>query len=242
MKYLKKFLVSALLSSLSILKSIPVLSMPTSNVIKYVSTDLPLKLDLHHGLGTNISFSDVNQTIETIFLDNKSFVSLNLNGCLSEDNSRPCPANSAPTLIHLSTIDPLVLPGVSNVNRSAGQNSLLTVVTTDQKKQRFTYVFNLTVAELDERIPHLALVRIYPKPEDFFQATQLTTPQAVNRLKIGFNIAMMRGDYNANSIIPLRIKRFIEGLNLGDKLESAPAYGLSLSLVSNLIDLGTPKQ
>jgi hypothetical protein len=234
-------LASAFIFGLTILNAGLAFSMPTSNVIKYTSVDTPLKIDLHNGLGTNISFNDVNQTIETIFLDNKSFISLNLNGCLSDDNSRSCPPNSSPTLIHLSLVDLLVLPGVANVNQSAGQNSLLTVVTTDVKKQRYTYVFNLTVSNLEEKIPHVALVRIYPKPNEFFENTQLTTPQAINRLKLGFRLATIRGDYDPNSITVLRIQRFIEGLNLGDKLESASSYGLPLSLVSNLIDLGTAK-
>jgi hypothetical protein len=242
MKNLRFYLLLTTIFSSVTLNSQLALSVPTSNTIKYVSTETPLKVNLHNGLGTNISFSDVNQSIETIFLDNKSFVSLNLNGCLSEDNSRSCPPNSAPTLIHLSTIDPLTLPGVTNVNQLAGQNSLLTVITTDVKKQKYTYIFNLNVSNLDEGMPHVALVRIYPKPNEFFENTQLTTPQGIDRLKIGFRLAMMRGDYSPNSITPLRIQRFIDGLNMGDKLESAPSYGLPLSLVSNLIDLGTSKQ
>jgi hypothetical protein len=232
---------SVIISSLILLNSKAVFSMPTSNIIKYVSTETPLKVNLHNGLGTNISFSDVNQSIETIFLDNKSFISLNLNGCLSDDNSRSCPPNSSPTLIHLSTIDPLTLPGVTNVNQLAGQNALLTVITTDIKKRKYTYIFNLNISNLDESMPHIALVRIQPKPDEFFENTQLTTPQVVNRLKTGFKLATIRGDYAENSIISLRIQRFIEGLNLGDKLESASSYGLSLSTISNLIELGTPK-
>jgi hypothetical protein len=43
-----------------------------------------LPIELRPGLGTNLIFEGVNQSIETIFLDNMSFVSMNHNGCIEK--------------------------------------------------------------------------------------------------------------------------------------------------------------
>jgi hypothetical protein len=49
-----------------------------------------LPIELRPGLGVNLIYEGVNQTIETIFLDNMSFVSMNHNGCIEKG----CPPNS----------------------------------------------------------------------------------------------------------------------------------------------------
>jgi hypothetical protein len=137
-------------------------SLSDSKIIQY---EFPQKrvgtIELLPGLGTNINFDPVNQIIQTIFLDNQSHLSMNTNGCLASEGK--CPENSPiPTLIHLSLIDDIELPGVIHVNKQAAHNSLLTVVTVDSQKRRHTYLFALKLLNKSSGRKHIALVQIVP--------------------------------------------------------------------------------
>jgi hypothetical protein len=120
----------------------------------------PMTINLHPGQGTNISFDEVGQTIETIFLDNKSFVALTMNGCLGAD----CNGTAPPTLVHLSMIDDIELAGVSRTNKKAAQKSLLTITTTDTRGQKFVYIFALRLLS-KTRGQNVALIQFVPKPK-----------------------------------------------------------------------------
>jgi hypothetical protein len=242
------------------------LSLPSSDVVKYIYSDRhAVKLELHPGLGTNISFDDVSQTIETIFLDNKSFISLTTNGCISEAADKVCPPNSAPSLIHLSPIDSLNLPGVVKVNKSAGGKSLLTVITRDTRKKRHTYVFNIKIANPGKEFPHVALIRVSPKPTPIATKVvnspivpqkaavispvpqsrkievQETNQQNIDLFIAGFELATNRGDYKGDYDGHEQVENFISVLKKGSKFEVASEYGLSIERVFNLINLGRTK-
>jgi hypothetical protein len=253
--------------SLSSIKSDLALSSPSSDVVKYIYSDRnAVKLELHPGLGTNISFDDVSETVETIFLDNKSFISLTTNGCISETADKVCPPNSAPSLIHLSTIDSLNLPGVIKVNKSAGGKSLLTVITRDTRKKRHTYVFNLKIANPAKEFPHVALIRVSPKPTPTATKVvaspvipqkiavvnpepqppkievQETNQQNIDRFRAGFELATNRGDYRGDYEGHEQVENFISALKRGGKFELASEYGLSVERVFNIIQLGSTKK
>jgi hypothetical protein len=243
------------------------LSSPSSDVVKYIYSDRnAVKLELHPGLGTNISFDDVSETIETIFLDNKSFISLTTNGCLSAAADKVCPPNSAPSLIHLSPIDSLNLPGVVKTNKSAGGKSLLTVITRDPRKKRHTYVFNLKIANPAKEFPHVALIRVSPKPTPIApkvvdspvipQKTaaispvsqspkievQETNQQNIDRFIAGFELSTNRGDYKGDYDGHEQVQNFILALKKGSKFEVASEYGLSVERVFYIIQLGSTKR
>jgi hypothetical protein len=120
----------------------------------------PMTINLHPGQGTNISFEEVGQTIETIFLDNKSFVALTMNGCLGGD----CGNATAPTLVHLSMIDDVELPGVIRTNKKAAQKSLLTISTVDGRGQKYVYIFALRLLT-KTRGQNVALIQFITKPK-----------------------------------------------------------------------------
>jgi hypothetical protein len=241
------------------------LSSPSSDVVKYIYSDRnAVKLELHPGLGTNISFDDVSETIETIFLDNKSFISLTTNGCLSAAADKVCPPNSAPSLIHLSPIDSLNLPGVVKVNKSARGKSLLTVITRDARKKRHTYVFNLKIANPAKEFPHVALIRVTPKPTVTKVVTspvipqktaavnpepplpkietQETNQQNIDRFIAGFELSTNRGDYKGDYDGHEQVENFISALKKGSKFEVASEYGLSVERVFYIIQLGSTKR
>ena len=237
MKYAQVWLISMVVTAGI---AFPSVSTPTSKTLDYSNYDEPLRIELHSGLGTNISFDAVQETIETIFLDNKSFISLHTNGCVADLNGRACPANSAPTLVHLSIIDDISLSGVALTNRKARNVSMLTVVTSDRRKQKRNYVFNIRAVNLPETRPHIALVRVAPKLTYMPSNIVLTTPEKIEYLKSGFRLAVFRGDYKFNFPRYTNIQRFITALSTGEKLQFAADYDLPLETISNLIKLGTP--
>jgi hypothetical protein len=154
-------LTSLAMIGLSVTNLAPAFGSPSSQIVKYESPQQEvLTINLHPGLGTNISFDAVNQTVETIFLDNQSNISMNTNGCLPTE--RTCPAGSAPTLIHLSLIDEIELPGVIRVNKQAANKSLLTVVSLDANRQKHTYIFTLKLFGKNDPKPHVALIQLVP--------------------------------------------------------------------------------
>lgn len=158
----------------------PALALPPSDIIQYQSPQQEvLTINLHSGLGTNISFNAVNETVETMFLDNQSYISLTTDGCLSKSETQPCASGSAPTLVHLSLIDDIELPGVIRVNKRAGHKSLLTVVTNDARRQKKTYVFTLKLFGKNDSQRHVALIQIVPTaPKPIVKVTTVGTPKS----------------------------------------------------------------
>jgi hypothetical protein len=161
---LSKICLSAIaLLSWSAANGTPAFALPPSDIVQYQSPQQEvLTINLHSGLGTNISFNAVNETVETMFLDNQSYISLTTDGCLSKSETQPCASGSAPTLVHLSLIDDIELPGVIRVNKRAGHKSLLTVVTNDARRQKKTYVFTLKLFGQNDSQRHVALIQIVP--------------------------------------------------------------------------------
>ena len=156
-------LTSIALVGWSVYKGTPAFALPSSDIVQYQSPQQEvLTINLHSGLGTNISFNAVNETVETMFLDNQSYISLTTDGCLSKSETQPCASGSAPTLVHLSLIDDIELPGVIRVNKRAGHKSLLTVVTNDARRQKKTYVFTLKLFGKNDSQRHVALIQIVP--------------------------------------------------------------------------------
>ncbi len=237
-----------------IAKEISIDNLSDSKIIEYKFPQVKVAtIELSPGLGTNISFDNVNQTIETIFLDNQSHISINTNGCLTSEGR--CPDNSrVPTLIHLALIDEIELPGVIRVNKQAAHNSLLTVVTIDAEKKRQTYLFALRLLKKNSGRKHIALVRIVPtvtklaigKSNSKAGSSGLIPPNLritdskhIGYLTEGFKLAVDRGDYQFNFVEYRAINSFIKAVNRsGARLDSAPLYGLKLDVIDNLVSLG----
>ncbi|AFY97147.1 hypothetical protein Cha6605_6324 (plasmid) [Chamaesiphon minutus PCC 6605] len=158
-------------------------ALPPSDIIQYQSPQQEvLTINLHSGLGTNISFNAVNETVETMFLDNQSYISLTTDGCLSKSETQPCAPGSAPTLVHLSLIDDIELPGVIRVNKRAGHKSLLTVVTNDAHRQKKTYVFTLKLFGKNDSQRHVALIQIVPTaPKPIVKVATVVTPKSKSK-------------------------------------------------------------
>ena len=177
---------------LSICSLAPAFGLAPSEIVKYQSPQQEvLTINLHSGLGTNISFNAVNETVETMFVDNQSYISVNTDGCLVGSQTQTCPPGSAPTLIHLSLIDDIELPGVIRVNKRAGHKSLLTVVTVDARRQKKTYIFTLKLFGKNDSQRHVALIQMVP-----------TLPPADTRISATPNQVKPRARLKASALVP----------------------------------------
>jgi hypothetical protein len=177
---------------LSICSLTPAFGLAPSEIVKYQSPQQEvLTINLHSGLGTNISFNAVNETVETMFVDNQSYISVNTDGCLVGSQTQTCPPGSAPTLIHLSLIDDIELPGVIRVNKRAGHKSLLTVVTTDARRQKKTYIFTLKLFGKNDSQRHVALIQMVP-----------TLPASDTRISATPNKVKPRARLKATAFVP----------------------------------------
>jgi hypothetical protein len=177
---------------LSICSLAPAFGLAPSEIVKYQSPQQEvLTINLHSGLGTNISFNAVNETVETMFVDNQSYISVNTDGCLVGSQTQTCPPGSAPTLIHLSLIDDIELPGVIRVNKRAGHKSLLTVVTTDARRQKKTYIFTLKLFGKNDSQRHVALIQMVP-----------TLPALDTRISATPNKVKPRARLKATALVP----------------------------------------
>lgn len=203
-----------------------------------------LPIDLRPGLGVNLIYEGVNQTIETIFLDNMSFVSMNHNGCIQKD----CPPNSSPTVVHLSLIDKIDLAGVIGVNNQAGKKSLLTILAKDDKGQRFSYVFVIRYLPANSPKVHVATINFVQKTPAFTPPVVAVTPpppdpniesrQTAKYLFAGLKKAIDRGELKDKDTIA-KINKYIIAVHQGARFDSAPSFGLDLNLIARLASLGT---
>jgi hypothetical protein len=91
------------------------------------------------GTGVTLNFVGVNQLVETVLIDNRSFVSLSNNGCLTGIQAQ-CVRNQA-SLLHVTLTDNFNVPGYSLVNRI--NSALLTIETIDPEKRHHQYLFRV---------------------------------------------------------------------------------------------------
>ena len=196
-----------------------------------------LPIELRPGLGVNLIFEHVNQKIETIFLDNMSFVSMNHNGCINKD----CPPNSSPTVIHMSLIDKIDLAGVIGVNNQAGKKSLLTILAKDEKGKQFSYVFVIRYLPANSPKAHVATINFVqktptftpPSPPPIADSPKQTARQLFNGLKK----AVAQGEIDEETFD--KINKYIMAVSQGARFDSAPSFGLDMNLITRLASLGS---
>jgi hypothetical protein len=191
-----------------------------------------LDVDLYPGVGTTLNFGNVGEKVESIVLNNKSFVGLTTNTCMGQDK-----CEASPTIINIALIDKLDIDGVRNVNRKAKQ-AVLTVSTNDSKGKTKIYIFNLRLAK--KNAPAIALIDFVPAPVSP-QTNYLTTlkerveliANLVAGLKLG-NEKNIFKDYPKGQFEA--VKNTILAVNNGQELSVAAAsYGADMSLISKLI-------
>lgn len=195
------------------------------------SPNIP-KIELSPGYGVNISFIKSDEIVEKVWLDNPTFATLDVDGCLSTEG-RECDKEGA-TVVHLRQITPLKVPQLPNSN-----TSLLTVVAKG-KLGRKVYLFQV---DMSDKKPNYHTIEITPdintSPEttDFYNIKNSNTLQSLSR---GLKIINNQGLISSDSRLWSRIRTLLIKIRMGESINSAARQsGISMQLVNRLIELGS---
>lgn len=192
--------------------------------------EIPL-IELSPGYGVNISFINSGEIIEKVWLDNPTFVSLDVDGCLS-GLRRECKSMGA-TVLHLRRIKPLNLPQLPKTN-----SSLLTVVARGKSGRR-VYVFRVTMGS---KKPKYHTIEVTPTINVEGKIANLNKNGNIINfflIKRGLKIVQQQRLILPTSHLYKRIEQFLSSVKTGNSIhDSARKNGISLQLVNRLIELG----
>ena len=199
------------------------------------------RIELSPGYGVNISFIPTGEIVEKVWLDNPSFATLDMDGCLvsfggsdsrSHSQENQCQQNGAKVL-HLRRINPINFPGLPRTN-----STLLTVVTNSSYGQRL-YLFQVAIGSDDPQYYTLEIVPNSPASGNTRYRSIVDSTldwQVFNR---GLAVANSRGLVYPGQPLYTRIQNFLRSVQAGEEIESAASTsGISMDLVRRLGELG----
>lgn len=189
------------------------------------------KIELSPGYGMNISFIRNGEIVEKVWLDNPTFASLDVDGCLSVEG-KECDKEGA-TVVHLRQITPLKVPQLPNSN-----TSLLTVITKG-KAGRKLYLFQVDMSDKKPNYHTIEItpdINISPETTEFHNIKNSNTLKQISR---GLRIINNQGIINRESRLWSRITNFLIEVRMGEPVNTAARKsGISMQLVNRLIELG----
>lgn len=212
------------------LSSLPVLAAPTLTGIIQVTAgeSTPVTISLSPGHGVNISFIPTGEVIEKVWLDDPSWVVLDVDGCLQNLTQGECTSPSS-SVLHLRQIERLNIQGIPKA-----QTSQLTVVTRSPKTlARRVNVFRLTKSDASPRYHTVEVVQ-----KSNFTGNQTALDSAA--IERGRLVAIQQRWLEESSPLDKRILLFIQRLRIGtlSVQEVISDAGISRELVSRLEKLG----
>jgi hypothetical protein len=187
----------------------------------------PLEIPLAVGYGVSISWLGSSEQILKVWLDNPTFATLSVDGCLQGLNAN-CRTNQGQVL-HLKRIDTLNLPGVI-----PSQSSLMTVLTSAHK----LYLFRLTKASVPSTLifhlttpPQSNQTRLPPRPiVDWF---------LVSAIERGIQRGLDAQTLSRGSPLYQQMRQFQQFLQQGmTELEAQRQSRLSTEVIQKLKQLG----
>ncbi len=192
----------------------------------------PVPIPLATGSGVSINFTSSGETIQKVWLDNPSFVTLDADGCLNGlPSSADCQGNRA-SLIYLRRIQDLSIPGLPKTN-----HSLLTVVTKNQG-QKNVYLFRIVKANTPSKLVFEVVGNRQHNPN---QTPVSTEPTVITTARItnGFKKAIAQKLLSEDGALAQKINQFLGYLESGySKYNAAQKAGLSQPIVNKLEALG----
>ncbi|MBE9180221.1 hypothetical protein IQ268_16785 [Oculatella sp. LEGE 06141] len=221
MKYFKTWTGSVLLLSLFALIA------PTAraNGVRQLARTDDLTIPISPGYGVNVSFIPTGETIQQVWLDDPSWLTLDADGCLSGlgRTNQNCDSNAPATILHLRRIERLNMPGIPRAEQAQ-----LNVVTRSASGDRQIYVFRLNPAETSPN----HTIEIVPT---IVRELQTVDALAVRR---GRSSAIQQGQIESGGALDQRITRFLSLLASQPTPTAAQSAGISLELVARLEQLG----
>ncbi|MFB2834229.1 hypothetical protein [Floridanema evergladense] len=202
--------------------------------IATVNSGQPLVLGLAPGYGLNISFIPTGETVEKVWLDDPSWVTVDVDGCLPGLTNSNCDRPGA-NVLHLRRIKPLNFPGLS---RSPSGSSLLTVITRNSSGRRL-YLFRIAkVSEIEYHTVEVVNKNQINSPFSR-NSERAVDSQTYSQIERGIQVVIERRLLRRGSPLWYRISYFLSRLKEGYPLEQARIdSNISVDLVNRLHQLG----
>ncbi|MFB2920195.1 MULTISPECIES: hypothetical protein [Aerosakkonema] len=214
------------------------------------STGTPLNLGISSGYGLNISFIPTGEIIEKVWLDDPSWLTTDVDGCLEGLSTNNCDKPGA-TVLHLRRIQQLNFPGLA---QSPLKSTLLTLVTRGTQGRR-VYVFRIQLNRPSRTPPQYHTVEVVQDTQQTTRTTAAVSLQRLNfvansnsrvnnqtieRIEKGIALSVERQWLRQGSPLWYRLAYFLTNLRQGIPLEQARVSSqLSVQLVNRLHQLGS---
>ncbi|MBD2498348.1 hypothetical protein [Nostoc sp. FACHB-280] len=226
------------MSALVCLSPVMTLAAPVVRTIRQSQasgeTALLQTINVWNGHGIAISFYEVGERIQRVWLDDPSQILVDTDGCL-EGLNQNC-QNPGAGLIHLRRIKKVNIPGLPQAS-----TTLLTVVTQSSTGERKAYSFRLAIANGTPKYSQVVISNdVDSKKEPRPQLQPLvTTIKTVNSLRNGLAIAIRNKWLNPDDELHQRLQKLITYLQQGDDLAAAADKAIvSMELVNKLTLMG----
>lgn len=192
-----------------------------SPVAQGMNTQLP-QLSLHEGVGLNISFHQLGETIEHAWLDDPSRITLDF------DQSLP-----GAQYLHLRRINTIDFSSLPRTNKT-----LLTVITNGELgKKRYQFVLSYGTGT-----PQYVGVTLTPPVTTSVAPPPILALTWELQIRRGLNVALDRGliaEDQGNQEVRDRVQDFLANRKAGlSPAQSARNAGVSLALIERLAQMG----
>ncbi len=215
--------------------------------------DEPVSIGLVPGQGVNISVIPTGEIIKRVWLDNPSFATVDVDGCLEGLNNRSCDRPGA-RVVHLRKIEWIDFPGLP-----PAEDSLLTLVTQTAEGSANVYVFRLYPSQTQSSHPVVKIELDSPFPESsesiqnlpIFESRLNRSPSPnlqsagpienfdLQQFQRGVTTAFHRQLLDIDGALAHRLNDFINRVEMGQvPANAARAVGISEALVNRLLQFG----
>jgi len=182
-------------------------------------------IEIAPGQGLTITFLPSRRVIEKIWLDNPSWLTLDVDGCLQGLGVEKCELAGA-TSVHLRRIQPIQFPGLPQKD-----TSMLTVISRGMDGQYQISAFTIVAATGIQPL----IVEVVPS------TVSMAAHVDVTKVRQGRDIAISKGLIHEGDRLDQKIQRFLtlsQTQSVNSAIEQA---GISLALVGRLVELGSTK-
>jgi hypothetical protein len=184
-------------------------------------TSIPISIYLTAGQGITLNYDKAKQKVETIWIDNKRFVGIDSDGCIVGLNPS-CKRNEA-TALHLRLIE-----STANNEADKVERSMITVITVDQKGERYYYIYRIYPERTYSNQESLALIE-YIMPSAF--NSKYSSKQVMDRIERAKNEGIIR-----NPQLVERVDKLVGLLKKGINVEnSSQDAGISIEFIEGLL-------